>query len=212
MKGTLVRLFTSAALLVVAVVCAWWAGHEHAHRTWAALQAQEARETAHAIDQEWERGDQAAQALRTELDTQQDRYNQLEGAYREYQRTYPLLTRTGSGAGSGHAMPAEAADVLPAGEAPPSSPPAQSGDGSDPVLTLGAVWLWNEALAQGHLPAGACGVTGTSATTCDAPSGITLSNAWDNHRVNAQICANNRIAHQRLIDYIQQTLGVHGDE
>jgi hypothetical protein len=212
MKEALVRFITSVVLLLVAVACAWWAGHENASRAWEARQAEAAREATRAIDREWERGEQAALQLRGELDAQRTRYTQLEGAYRDYKRTHPLLAGTGPGAGPGHAVPTVVADVLPAGEAPPAPPAAPGGDGGDPALTVGAVWLWNEALIADHDPSGAVCAAGVAeasgaAGACDAASGVTLGDAWDNHLANARICAANRLAYQRLIDYIQQAEG-----
>jgi hypothetical protein len=206
MKKVLVRLITGAMLLLCIVVCAWWAGREHAFRVWEAHKVQIAREAARAIDQEWERGEQATQALRLQLDAHHVRYHQLEGTYREYKRTHPLLAGADSGVVPNPVMPAMVANVLPA------SHTAHSGGGDDPFLTVGAVWLWNEALALDHSPAGTCGAIGASKASCDAASGISLGNVWENHRVNAQICADNRLAHQRLIDYIQQAPGTHAHE
>ncbi len=214
MKGTelAIRLFVIAVSLVGALACAWMAGRDHANGAWEARQAEAARQAAAAIDREWERGDKAAQALRTELDAQRGRYSQLEGTYREYKRTHSLLAGAALPAGPGDAVPPGVAGVLSAGETPPGAPAAPGGVGRDPALTVGAVWLWNEALVLGHAPASTCGAAGASETTCDAASGITLGDAWDNHRVNAQICADNRVAHQKLIDYIQQAQGGDGHD
>ncbi len=218
MKDVLVRFITNTLLLVVVVACAWWAGHEHAKRKYESERADAALAAGRAIDREWERGDKAAQTLRVELTTQRGSYSQLEGVFREYKRTHALLAGPAAGVATGDALPAGVAGVLPAGETPPASSVARSGSGGDPALTVGAVWLWNDALVPGHDPAGSCSIAGATQVTgaahaCgDSPSGITLGEAWDNHLANAQICADNRLAHQRLIDYIQQAQGENGHD
>ena len=70
-------------------------------------------------------------------------------------------------------------------------------------LTAGAVWMWNSALAGADQPSGACGAADPTASACAAATPHTLDEAWDNHIANAQACAANRLAHQRLIDFVQ---------
>ena len=62
--------------------------------------------------------------------------------------------------------------------------------------------MWNSALAGADHPAGACGLADTSKAACDADAGVTLAEAWANHALNARLCAEDRLNHQRLIDYL----------
>ena len=73
-----------------------------------------------------------------------------------------------------------------------------------PRLSLGAVRLWNSALAGVDLPAGACGAAGAPAGACAAASATDFDAAWRNHERNAESCAADRHQLQTLIDYLQQ--------
>ncbi|MGJ4748461.1 hypothetical protein ACQV5M_19025, partial [Leptospira sp. SA-E8] len=89
---------------------------------------------------------------------------------------------------------------------------ASAGNAGSPVLTVGAVWLWNTALgSEGDDATSACGAVGAADRACDAESEFTLGDAWNNHLENARICAANRIQHQRLIDYIKRGQGPRKD-
>lgn len=88
----------------------------------------------------------------------------------------------------------------------PAAPGADSDADRSPVLSLGAVWLWNAALTGQAAAAGACVIdaaTGQASTACAGSSGLDLDAAWDNHAANAQACALDRANHQRLIDFLK---------
>ena len=62
--------------------------------------------------------------------------------------------------------------------------------------------MWNSALTGTDQPAGACGAANTATPACAAATSLTTADAWDNHTFNAQLCAEDRLAHQRLIDFL----------
>lgn len=118
-------------------------------------------------------------------------FRQLQGAFRALDKTTPLLA----------AAPA----CKPAVADPAALGAAPAVRGPDPAqLSLGAVWVWDSALAGADLPAGACGAADASYAACASASGFDLSDAWANHAANAETCAQDRARHQRLIDYIHQ--------
>lgn len=144
-----------------------------------------------AREAEIRRGEKASGALQAELLDQQITNDQLAKAFHDYKRRHPILARR---------------PVGPAAPPAPGQPAPQQCDqvsgGGSPALSLGAVWMWNSALAGRDVPAGACGLADASEGTCAVDSGISLEEAWDNQVLNARICREDRIRHQRLIDYI----------
>jgi hypothetical protein len=70
-------------------------------------------------------------------------------------------------------------------------------------LSLGAVSLGNSALAGAPVPSGACRLDDPSQAACAAGSGLQLDDAWRNHTVNAQLCAEDRARHERLIEFVR---------
>jgi hypothetical protein len=88
----------------------------------------------------------------------------------------------------------------------PAAPGADSAGNTGPVLSLGAVWLWNAALTGQGAATGACtidGATGQASAACASASGLDLEAAWDNHAANAAACAADRVRHQQLIDFVK---------
>lgn len=70
--------------------------------------------------------------------------------------------------------------------------------------------MWNGALTGTDAPAGACGVAGAAAgadAACAEDSGLSLDDAWANHRANAKACADDRQRFRALIDYLTQPQG-----
>lgn len=110
-----------------------------------------------------------------------------------------------------HAARAHAPLVAAASPAPEAAqgnpPPSQDCvvllPAPDPGLSRRAVWMWNSALAAADVPSGACGADDTSAEACAVTAGIGLEAAWDNHAANAKSCAEDRLQHQRLIDFLR---------
>jgi hypothetical protein len=65
--------------------------------------------------------------------------------------------------------------------------------------------MWNGALTGTDAPAGACGVAGAAEgadAACAEDSGLSLDDAWANHRANAKACADDRQRFRALIDFL----------
>lgn len=73
----------------------------------------------------------------------------------------------------------------------------------DLPLTLGAVRLWNAALAgefsDAALAADTCPAHDSTASACAAGAGLSVRDAWGNHNVNAAACARDRSQLAELI-------------
>ena len=179
-------------LVVVALAGVWMHGRSYEARNWKLKDAQ--RLTAEHADYV-ERTRFANAAARNALAaqaTQAQVYQQLQEQLYAARKTTPLITRPQTSTN------VDGACAIMLG------PGAVHVD--DSVLSLGAVWLWNSALAGSQQAAGACGIdaaTGQAAVACAAPSGLPLDAAWDNHLANAQSCAADRLRHQHLIDYLK---------
>lgn len=88
-----------------------------------------------------------------------------------------------------------------ADSAPTDAPLPDPGVG----LTLGAVSLWNSALAGVGMPAGACGADGRPEPACAADAGLDVTDAWRNHVVNAGLCAQDRERLRQLTEHLKAT-------
>jgi hypothetical protein len=184
------RILT-AVLLVIALVAGGYRWGAHAtDNAWQAKEAKRLQAEADAREAEIRRGEKASGAFQAELQQLQITNDGLTKAFNDYKRRHPILAPRAIAPGSaGQDAPAEC------------EPPA-AGDGS-PALSLGAVWMWNSALAGRDTPAGACGLADQSEGACAADSGVTLEDAWDNQALNARLCAQDRLRHQRLIDFLK---------
>jgi hypothetical protein len=158
----------------------------------AAIKAQE------RFDAELLRGQAAVASLTTERQVFAASYTHLQEQFHELSKRIPLVTR--------RAVPVACRVDLAAGAV--ASPAEPQGAGAADVqrgvdvLSAGALWMWNSALAGTDQPAGACGAADTSEAACAPASAITLDDAWRNHETNARLCAEDRLNHQRLIDFI----------
>jgi hypothetical protein len=78
---------------------------------------------------------------------------------------------------------------------------------ADPVLTAGAVWMWDAALRgstePGQVLGRTCGADATPESACAALSPYTLLDAWRNHASNARACAKDRQRFNQLIDFLE---------
>jgi hypothetical protein len=172
---------------------------DNAHQ---AEQNRAARMAQERFDAELLRGQAAVASLTTERQAHTANYTHLAEQFHDLQRRVRIVSRphradpvgAGAAAQDGHGA-GPAADL--------SRPLALAADGgAGDGLSLGALWMWNSALAGADQPAGACGSADTSEAACAADSGVTLADAWRNHAINAQACAEDRLNHQRLIDFI----------
>lgn len=180
-------------VLVIAIAAAGFGhqvGKRNADNAWKAKEADRLQAERLEREAEFRRGDKASGELQAQLLRQRITNDELAKAFNAYKRQHPILARrsVGPAPAAGGQAPVATCDQVPPGDSP--------------ALSLGAVWMWNSALAGRDVPAGACGLADTSEGACAADSGISLEEAWDNQALNARICAEDRIRHQRLIDYI----------
>ena len=185
-------------LAIVLLLLAWgatgyWAGDKNRNNAWLAKQAVAERKAHQAYETEVKRGNKAALQSIADQQALQKSYSTLEEKFNELRAHSPLVVYRNNGVAGPAAQPPQA---LPGTDA-----------GAAVGLSLGAVWVWNSALAGADTPAGACGAADTAAPACALDAGVSLDAAWANHIANAQTCAQDRLRHQRLIDFI--TTGQH---
>lgn len=179
-----------AAAVAAALLGIYHAGGRASDARWTAKAQAQAVADAAAMQASFKEANQfAAKALtqQAQLNTQ---FATIKGVRRATQNQFTL------------AAPA------PVGTpAPTACPTMASAANTGPVLSLGAVWLWNAALSGQGADLGACRIdaaTGQASAACAASSGLTLEAAWDNHAANAEGCATDRLRHQQLIDFLNQ--------
>jgi hypothetical protein len=181
-------------LIAIAMVASGYRWGAHAtDNAWQAKEAKRLQNEKTAHDAEQLRGEKASGALQAQLLDEAITNDQLQGAFNAYKRKHPLLVAP---ARVGPVGPAAGEQAAPIGS---FVLPARL----EPVLTYGAVWMWNSALLGRDAPAGACGLADTSEAACAADAGLSLEDAWDNQALNARICAEDRTRHQRLIDFLK---------
>jgi hypothetical protein len=194
------RLLLSLLTALALVGGGYWWGSSATDNAWTARQATAAQAAADALAQETRRADQAAAHYLTEHLDQEDRYAALDLEYRELARHAPLVVP--------RSVPVVSAcsGIAPAVEPTPAATPAPGAVGTDGLgLTLAAVRMWNGALTGTDAPAGACGLAGAAAgadAACAEDSGLSLDDAWANHRANAKACADDRQRFRALIDFL----------
>jgi len=199
--------FLLRALAILAAIAGLMGGGYVAGHSAATAEAQSKaikaeREARQRFDAEVRRGDRAVAELAAEQLQQADRYSQLQGAYRDLQRRVPLVA-----AQPGHVLGGCRSDAQPGVShgAAAAGVEGTGAAGADPVvLSHGAVWMWNSALAGDDSASGACSLADAPTAACAAAAGITLDQAWDNHAENARLCAEDRLRHQRLIDFLKE--------
>jgi hypothetical protein len=194
-------------LMMSFCVGAWW-GHEQAtlmadaDRTRAADKA--LRQYQRAVND----GQAAAEALREQL--------RAKGIYQatvEERLRHATLIVPGAAPAKAQCTAAAPAIVTDSAAAtPPVAPAPTPGPELDArdvglQLSLGAVSLWNSALAGADVAAGACGAADPTQPACAAGAGITLAEAWANHAQNAASCAADRTRHQALLDHLNAREG-----
>lgn len=188
MNWTSPRDLIAGVLMTLVVVAGligggYWAGHSVATADAQDKAITAERAARKKYDEAVKKGEQAEADLIAERTANASRFNELQGAFNDVRKRIPLVARA-------------ACPVVPAAVGVGEPP-------DDPSLSRGAVWMWNSALAGADQPAGACGAADTSEAACAAAAGITLGAAWDNQAVNARLCAEDRLNHQRLIDFLK---------
>lgn len=198
----LALLAIAAALLGVG----GWAGHTVTDNAWEAKQAKEREQQHQKYLAEVERGDRASTNYLKEHRDQEERYAQIDDSFKQF--------RVRSGL---YAAPRLAPPVAVAGAAPAADPTDEASapgcvvvqlemDAEPPPFNLGAIWMWNSALAGRNVPAGACGTDAAASEAdpaCTESSGLNADDAWDNHIANAKSCAEDRTRYRHLIEFLQ---------
>lgn len=203
MSTIALRWLAGLAVFAGVFAAGYWRGDVARDNAWQALTAKTERAAATQYRAEVARGDKAVGDLRTFARAQTERYTQLTGAFNDLRRNrIPLAIDRAARIACNAALDGAGAPGLRA--------PDGSGAAGDSGLRLsaGAVWMWNSALAGSDQPVNTCGLADPTAPACAVETSVTLDDAWDNHTGNAQACAENRLAHQRLIDFVQQREGV----
>ena len=192
MTDLAIRWLVSLVLTLAVAAGSYWAGDHNRNNAWLAKQATVASDALTEYQREVRRGGDAAADLSSQLRAQQTQYSTLEGKFHELRKRTPLVVATPDLACAG-------LGIAPLSEAHMGA--QTSGDG--PVLSNAAVWMWNTSLAGANLPAGACGTADPTDPACAAASGLTVGDAWENHTTNAKSCAEDRLRHQHLIDFLK---------
>ena len=199
MSTIALRWLAGLAVFAAVFAAGYWRGDVARDNAWQAKNLQTERAAAKKYQAEVLRGDKAVADLGTLSRAQTARYTHLTGAFNDLRRNrIPLAIDRAARV---------ACNAAPDGVGAPSvrAPDGSGGAGDSGLrLSAGAVWVWNSALAGADQPAGACGLADPTAPACAAETSITLDDAWDNHTGNAQACADNRLAHQRLIDFVKR--------
>lgn len=197
MEALAIRFLVAVGIAAAVAFTSYRLGATHTDNAWQAKERAREQAEASAREAEIRRGEKASGALQAELLTLRTRDEELMEAFNEYARKRPLIVPAPQPAGAPGCAAAAASE--PAAPLRGVSVP----DRAQPALTAGAVWLWNSALHGRDWPEGACGSADPASPACDAAAGVSLEDAWRNQAVNARLCAEDRLRHQRLIDYIQ---------
>ena len=188
-----------AVLLLAWGGAAYWAGDHNRNNAWLAKEAAAAQQAQLAYVAEVQRGQAAAQQSIDEQQKLQKSYQLLEGKFNELVQHGPLVVYKPVASG------AQPVAGLAPGQRPADAGLGGAGADGDISLSLGAVWMWNSALAGTDSAAGACAAADTASAACAADAGLGLEDAWQNHAANAESCALDRLRFQALIDFVGQT-------
>lgn len=192
------RILEVLAVVLLALWAGYWWGSSATNNAWSARQLEKDRQAAIELEQAHQHADAAASAYLTEHLTQESRYAQLDQRYAELRKRAPLVVAAPISSSTCNSSLVQEPDVSDSTAAPAAEP-------AGPVLTLAAVRMWNGALTGSDEPAGACGAADPAISTdhaCSQTAGLSLDDAWNNHALNAQSCAADRLRYQRLIDYL----------
>lgn len=198
------RAYAALALAAIAALLLggafMWGGHVK-NNAWLAKQAKAQQAQADKYQAETLRADRAAAAYLTEHRDQEERYEALNDQFKAFRKRLPLVAATRLAA-----APAPAAAPAARADHPAEAPRRIELPDPGPALSLGAVWMWNSALAGRDVAAGACdaaAAAGGAEAACTQDAGVDLQDAWDNHTENARSCARDREKLRHLINYLQ---------
>ncbi len=203
MSALAVRLLGGLLLMLAVASGSYWAGDHNRNNAWLAKQATVERDAHSKYEAEVKHGDEAVGSFVVEHQAMQSDFQNLTEKFNGLSKRVPLVVA--DGARSACAAGASSLGLDPGAQLQPRPETLGSGEraGDSPVLTAGAVWVWNSALTGTDQPSGSCGSLDTSEAACAVATSATLDDAWANHRTNAQACAENRLAHDRLIDFLK---------
>lgn len=196
----------TAALLIAAAAWIHDAGEKEERAAWQVKETERVLQLTKDLQAEYERGRLASQKYQLAASALQTGYLNLNGPTHDLRQRVSLVLPSPVPARRGDRLssaPRSAAD-RPDTDAPA---PGQEQRGAFPRsdrLSLAAVWMWNSALAGTDVPAGACGLAGTSSEACAADSGLTVDDAWDNQTLNAKSCAADRLRFRSLIEFLTE--------
>lgn len=201
------ELLIGLLAIMAAAAFGYSQGAKHNEQKWLTNQAKVERSARADYDEQARLGEVAAANYLKETRALTGQFNDLTEKFNVLRKRVPLVVASRPVVCVRDLRIGRSEDHVP-GEAPARPNPEQAGLGdgtgaAGPVLTAGAVWMWNSALTGTDQPSGACGAADPTAAACAAATPITLDDAWDNHIANAQACAATRLAHQRLIDFVQ---------
>lgn len=202
------ELLMGLLAILAALALGYSQGSKHTEQAWQAKQAATLIDAQKQYQGEVARGNKASADYLASAQALTGQFNQLTEKFNAVRKRAPLVVASRPVACAGSVL-----GVRPIGPAlapgRAAAAPEQLGQGNAgddvggvPVLTAGAVWVWNSALTGTDQPAGACSAANPTAAACAAATSSTLDDAWDNHIANAKTCAANRLAHQRLIDFV----------
>lgn len=194
-------MFEKLAAFLIAAGALVFAGYQ-----WGSAESEaEARRTLAAAHLKYQkevaRGEQASARHAANFGALQDRFTDLGEKFDELNRRRAPLVRARGAAGPAQGATAAAPSAEPGNASPQGCSVVVALP--EPVLTAGAVWMWNSALAGRDMPSDSCGSADTSEGACDVATDIPIERAWANQRINAKSCAEDRLRYQGLIDFIQ---------
>lgn len=208
MSTIALRWLAGLAVFAVVFAAGYWRGDVARDNAWMVKNLQIEHAATKKYQAEVVRGNAAAGAYAVESQALQTQFVDLTEKFHVLRKRTPLVGKSVARVPGGSAYCGRPDELSTPQLVEPAVAARDDAVDAGPALTAGAVWMWNSALAGTDQPAGACGAADPAAPACAVETSITLDDAWDNHTGNAQACAENRLAHQRLIDFLQQREGV----
>lgn len=202
------ELLIGLLAILAALALGYSQGSKHTEQAWQAKQAATLVDAQKQYEGEVARGNKASADYLASAQALTGQFNQLTEKFNAVRKHTPLVVASRPMACASNGLSVRPSGLTPLHQQGSDSPePPGSGNAGDdvggvPVLTAGAVWVWNSALTGTDQPAGACSAANPTTAACAAATSSTLDDAWDNHIANAKTCAANRLAHQRLIDFV----------
>lgn len=204
MNTLAIRLLLTFSLVLAVAAGSYWAGDRNRNNAWIAKQAKAAKVSIERFDAEVVRGSDATQAYELAKRDSENRYSDLERKFNAVRTRVPLIASCNATADTQAGALGTSDPVYPSDRsAADRATGVRDAVGPDPVLSYGAVWMWNSSLIGADLSTDTCGAADTSNTSCAASSGLTVLDAWENHDTNAQSCAADRLRYQHLIDFLK---------